>query len=124
MKIVKTLAAGEMIERPGERTTRVLKAESIEKAKRRKSKSPLIGLFFHTYRTDGALAYQGQVFAVDDDVVLARVYDWITGLNATVKTFDKEFIYSEFCRLYETQEEWRRAANDYHRRLELDESLS
>ena len=78
----------------------------------------LVGMFLHTIEDDGAIHYQGQIIAVDNEVVLVQLFSWLSGDPTNVEPVPKSIIYSKKCRLYGTNELMLIAAEKAWRREE------
>lgn len=79
------------------------------------ARSPLIGLYFHTFAhfeefEPGVLQYQAQVIGVDGELVLAQMFSALDGLPTNVQTFERQFMYSRNCKLYAEHGAWIAAA--------------
>ena len=45
----------------------------------------IIGLFFHSYNSDGEIEWQGQVVGMQAGYLIIEIYDWLVGINITRK---------------------------------------
>jgi hypothetical protein len=66
---------------------------------------PLIGMFFHSFKDNGAYYFQGQIIGVDGDVVLAQLFSWWDGGPTQVEKIAKSYIYSDRVTLYSCNED-------------------
>lgn len=63
-----------------------------------------IGLFIHVLSDDGLVENQGHIIGHDSDNVFVELFSWITGAPTVTKVMRKEFVYSDACRLYASNE--------------------
>lgn len=69
-------------------------------------RSPLMGMWLHTFNDDGSYHWQAKVVAVDGDVVLIQLFSWLDGCQTNIEKVTKEFVYSSKCRLYANREDF------------------
>lgn len=77
---------------------------------------PLVGMYLHTFDDQGWLQLQGHILAVDGEVVLAQLFEWMMGEATQIEKFEKSFIYSKQCALYPDDETWRSEYGKINRR--------
>ena len=66
---------------------------------------PLVGLWFHSLKDDlQTIEWQGHVRAVDGDVVIVQLYEWIGGFPSRIEKVSKAQLYSDRFWLYPTSE--------------------
>lgn len=73
----------------------------------------LVDMWFHTYCDQNELDLQGHIVGVDENVVFAQLFSWLTGDPTEVRLFDKFFIYSNKCKLYKQRNDWLRAQDEF-----------
>lgn len=73
----------------------------------------LVGLWFHTFDADGVLGNQGEVRAVDGDLVLVQLYDWIGGDPSKMEIRSKSEMVGAGYRFYGSNEDMHRAYSHY-----------
>lgn len=77
---------------------------------------PLIGLYFHTFKTtkgQRTVEYQGQIKDVVTDGVLVQLFDWFIGAPSAMRWFPRAAVKS--WDLYESIEDMRHAYEYKHR---------
>lgn len=73
---------------------------------RRVADHPLAGLYVHIRNENGCIEQQGHVLGVDGDIALVQLFSWIDGEPTQVVSFQKAFLYSERCTLYQFEDVW------------------
>lgn len=68
----------------------------------------LIGLFLHIYK-NGRINWQGQIIRLDGDKVLVQMFEWLMGEPSNVQAYDRDYIYSDNCKLYVDIDVWKAA---------------
>jgi hypothetical protein len=123
--VTHTVSAAELFEDATQRSAKVLEV-STTKTKRRKHRqaSVLDGSFVHTLTADDRLEYQGQIIGVEGDMIICRMFDWVTGYNVRIKPLPKALVFSDRCVIYESREAWLYAAEEYQKRREAAERLA
>lgn len=74
----------------------------------------ITGWFVHTLK-DGTIDWQGEIVAVEDDVVLLQLYSWLDGSPTKIVPFSKVELFTR-CVLYRTEEQWKYAAENTKQR--------
>jgi hypothetical protein len=118
----KTISTTELFESADHRSAKLLEV-STTKTKRRKHRqsSALAGSFVHTFTANGRLEHQGQIIGVEGDMIICRMFDWVTGYNVRIKPLPKALVFSDRCVIYESREAWLHAAEQYQKRREAAE---
>jgi hypothetical protein len=86
----------------------------IRRVKKVSKPEGLIGLFLHVYK-DGKINNQGQIIRTDRDKVLVQMFEWVLGEPSIVQAYDRDYIYSDACKLYADIEVWKAAYSQQSR---------
>ncbi len=66
----------------------------------------IVGLFFHSYKPDGEIEWQGQVIGTQEGgYLIVNLFDWFVGMNITCKMIPLSL--GEQWAFYKTSEEMR-----------------
>jgi len=92
-----------------------------------KRKDPLAGMFFHSFKSDGALEWQGTVAdRISDDAYLVRLFSWATGDPTTHHVVKLETMVG--WTFYDNADHWKRSGDELSRaavrKLELKEKMA
>lgn len=87
---------------------------SVSKRKEQPSDG-LVGMWLHTFHTDGTLEFQGRIADLDGDRVLVQFFSWMTGAPTNVEPIWKSKLYSPAVILYASDEDMKAGYERYAR---------